>query len=190
MRSWRLFWARITGCLRVRNARLNGPGPDSVGCGGRGHCELRGARPRRGRRSGCPRRQRRYGPGDGEGLDQPGTAAVLALEIGGQTTQHHARNTAGQMDAAHRRADQEAAHAHDPVARRVALPGTPRDPAVACPGMECARGKPDGAEPARLPLHEVAHPAAGNGGQAVRMLIGHQGVPDATRCSEMPLRRS
>ena len=114
-----------------------------------------------------------------KGLHKPWAVAVLSLEIPRQATQDPPQNMTGQMDATHRRADQEAAHAHDPVARRVALFGTPRDPAVACPEMECARGKPDGAEPARLRLHEVAHLAAGKGGQAARMLIGHQGVPDA-----------
>ena len=78
----------------------------------------------------------------------------------GQPAEYDPEDTAGRMRAPHGGTDQEAAHADDPVARRVTLRGTRRHPPAVCLEVEGGRRKPDVPERARIRAHEAAHLAA------------------------------
>ena len=85
---------------------------------------------------------------------------------------------AGQMAAAHRGADEEAAQAHHPVQMGAALRIAPPYPRIARVKAQRRGRESDRAQPAMGRADEVADLAADEGGGALRMLGGEQGVPD------------
>lgn len=90
-------------------------------------------------------------------------------KVDGQAAEHYATDTAGEMRAPHGGTDQEAAHADDPAARQF----TPSIGRVPRGGGRI----PDGTEPARIRVHEAAHLAAGECGQAAGIFVS-QRVPE------------
>ena len=100
-------------------------------------------------------------------------------------------NMAGQSVARHRRADQEAAQADDPVQMRPALSVAPRYPAVARRDPQGRGGKPRRTEITMCRDDQVAHLTAREGGHPARMLIANQGVrqPAVVPCLDDPHRQ-
>ena len=79
-----------------------------------------------------------------EALNQPRPEPVARLEIPGQPPQDAPEQVAGEMRAARRRADQEAAQADHPVEMLPPPLVAPRHPAVACRRPERGGGTPTG----------------------------------------------
>ena len=119
----------------------------------------------------------------GETLHQIRAKAVALLEVAWQAAQDAPEHVAGQVRAAHRRADQETAQAHDALKMAPAPGVVPSDPAVARRGPQCGGGKSRRSEPTVRRTNEVAHLAAREGRHPVRVLTCDQRVPQS------PVRR-
>ena len=112
-----------------------------------------------------------------EGLHQPRAVVVAGLEVRLDPAQHPPQHMAGQMAAAHRGADEEAAQAYHPVQVRAALLVAPPHPRIARAKTQRRGGESDRAQPSVRRVDEIAYLAADEGGGA-RMLGGEQRVPD------------
>ena len=112
-----------------------------------------------------------------EALEQPGPVAVLRLVVGRHGARGHAQHARGQVVAAHRAADQEARHAHHAVKMLASSGCVPTDPAVAVGQVQRRGGEAKAAEPAVLGLDQVAQLRAHQRPGSLRMLAGHQLVP-------------
>ena len=120
--------------------------------------------------------------GGDEGLHQPRAVVVAGLEVRRHPAQHPPQHVAGQMATPHRGADEEAAQAHHPVQMGAALRIAPPHPRIARAKTQRRGGESDRAQPAMGRAHEIAELAADEGGGALRMLAGEQGVPYPTPC--------
>ena len=116
--------------------------------------------------------------GRDEGLHQPRAVVVAGLEVRLDPAQHPPQHMAGQMAAPHRRADEESAQAHHPMQVRGALHVAPPHPRIARAKTQRRSREPDRAQPSMGRVDEIAQLAADEGGGALGMLGGEQGVPD------------
>ena len=79
--------------------------------------------------------------------------------------------------AAHRAPDEEPGHAHDPVQMLAPRGAIPADPAVALGQVQRRSSEAQAAEPAVLGGNEIAHLRAHQRTRPLRVLAGHQLVP-------------